>query len=75
VYNGARIALGARPRARELALPGFTRAEVSAMLLGEQAILTAAAIRSASASIRAQRGDLACVRFRAVPLSARDQLV
>jgi len=45
VYNGARIALS--ERARELAslrVLGFTRAEVSAMLLGEQAILTAAAI-------------------------------
>lgn len=45
VYNGARIALS--ERARELAslrVLGFTRAEVSAMLLGEQAILTGAAI-------------------------------
>jgi putative ABC transport system permease protein len=45
VYNSARIALS--ERGRELAslrVLGFTRGEVSAMLLGEQAILTAAAI-------------------------------
>jgi putative ABC transport system permease protein len=45
VYNGSRIALS--ERARELAslrVLGFTRREVSAMLLGEQAILTAIAI-------------------------------
>ncbi|MHB8999440.1 MAG: ABC transporter permease [Thermoanaerobaculia bacterium] len=45
IYNGARIALS--ERARELAslrVLGFTRAEVSRMLIGEQAILTAAAI-------------------------------
>jgi putative ABC transport system permease protein len=45
VYNGARIALS--ERGRELAslrVLGFTRAEVSAMLLGEQALLTICAI-------------------------------
>lgn len=45
VYNGARIALS--ERGRELAslrVLGFTRAEVSAMLLGEQALLTLLAI-------------------------------
>ena len=45
VYNGARIALS--ERGRELAslrVLGFTRAEVSAMLLGEQALITALAI-------------------------------
>jgi putative ABC transport system permease protein len=45
VYNSARIALS--ERGRELAslrVLGFTRGEVSGMLLGEQAILTAAAI-------------------------------
>jgi putative ABC transport system permease protein len=45
VYNGARIALS--ERGRELAslrVLGFTRGEVSAMLLGEQALLTALAI-------------------------------
>ncbi|MFQ5666418.1 MAG: ABC transporter permease, partial [Candidatus Binatia bacterium] len=45
VYNAARIALS--ERARELAslrLLGFTRGEVSVMLLGEQAILTVLAI-------------------------------
>jgi putative ABC transport system permease protein len=45
IYNGARIALS--ERARELAslrVLGFTRAEVSRMLIGEQAILTAVAI-------------------------------
>jgi len=45
VYNAARIALS--ERARELAslrVLGFTRREVTAMLLGEQAILTALAI-------------------------------
>ncbi len=44
-YNSGRIALS--ERARELAslrILGFTRGEVAAMLLGEQAILTAAAI-------------------------------
>lgn len=45
VYNGARIALS--ERGRELAslrVLGFTRGEVSAMLLGEQALLTVCAI-------------------------------
>ncbi|HUO85664.1 MAG TPA: ABC transporter permease, partial [Thermoanaerobaculia bacterium] len=45
VYNGARIALS--ERGRELAslrVLGFTRTEVGAMLLGEQAILTTIAI-------------------------------
>lgn len=45
VYNGARIALS--ERGRELAslrVLGFTRGEVSAMLLGEQALLTVLAI-------------------------------
>jgi putative ABC transport system permease protein len=41
IYNGARIALS--ERGRELAslrVLGFTRAEVAAMLLGEQGIIT-----------------------------------
>jgi putative ABC transport system permease protein len=45
VYNAARIALS--ERGRELAslrVLGFTRAEITAMLLGEQALLTALAI-------------------------------
>jgi putative ABC transport system permease protein len=45
VYNGARIALS--ERARELAslrILGFSRRDVAAMLLGEQAVLTALAI-------------------------------
>jgi len=45
VYNGARIALS--ERGRELAslrVLGFTRGETAAMLLGEQALLTLAAI-------------------------------
>jgi len=45
VYNAARIALS--ERGRELAslrVLGFTRGEVSVLLLGEQALLTAAAI-------------------------------
>ena len=45
VYNGARIALS--ERGRELAslrILGFSRREVAAMLLGEQALLTALAI-------------------------------
>src|SRR5262245_16930093 len=45
VYNGARIALS--ERGRELAslrILGFSRREVAAMLLGEQALLTAAAL-------------------------------
>jgi putative ABC transport system permease protein len=45
VYNGARIALS--ERGRELAslrVLGFTRREVGLMLVGEQAILTVAAI-------------------------------
>lgn len=45
IYNGARIALS--ERARELAslrVLGFTRREVSVLLLGEQAVLTALAI-------------------------------
>lgn len=45
VYNGARIALS--ERGRELAslrVLGFTKAEITVMLLGEQAILTAIAI-------------------------------
>jgi len=45
VYNAARIALS--ERGRELAslrVLGFTRGEITAMLLGEQAALTAAAI-------------------------------
>jgi putative ABC transport system permease protein len=45
VYNGARVAFG--ERSRELAslrVLGFTRGEVSYILLGEVAILTLAAI-------------------------------
>jgi len=45
VYNGARVALS--ERGRELAslrVLGFTRGEVSSMLLGEQAILTAVSL-------------------------------
>lgn len=45
VYNGARVALS--ERGRELAslrVLGFTRGEVSTMLLGEQAILTAVSL-------------------------------
>jgi putative ABC transport system permease protein len=45
VYNAARVALA--ERGRELAslrVLGFTRGEVSAMLLGEQALLTLAAL-------------------------------
>ena len=45
IYNGARIALS--ERGRELAslrILGFSRREVATMLLGEQALLTAAAI-------------------------------
>lgn len=45
VYNGARISLS--ERGRELAslrILGFSRAEVAAMLLGEQALLTLAAL-------------------------------
>ncbi len=45
VYNGARIALS--ERGRELAslrVLGFTRGEVSVMLLGEQALITLAAV-------------------------------
>ena len=45
IYNGARIALS--ERGRELAslrILGFSRAEVAAMLLGEQALLTLAAL-------------------------------
>jgi len=45
VYNGARVALS--ERGRELAslrVLGFSRREVTAMLLGEQAILTALAV-------------------------------
>jgi putative ABC transport system permease protein len=45
VYNGARIALS--ERGRELAslrVLGFTQGEVGVMLLGEQALLTAAAV-------------------------------
>ena len=51
VYNAARIALS--ERGRELAslrVLGFTRGEVSVLLLGEQAILTAPRSRSASGS-------------------------
>lgn len=45
IYNGARIALS--ERGRELAslrILGFSRAEVAAMLLGEQALLTVVAL-------------------------------
>jgi putative ABC transport system permease protein len=45
VYNGARIALS--ERGRELAslrVLGFTRNEISAILLGEEAVITALAI-------------------------------
>lgn len=45
IYNGARIALS--ERGRELAslrILGFSRAEVASMLLGEQALLTVAAL-------------------------------
>jgi len=45
IYNGARIALS--ERARELAtlrILGFTRREITFILLGEQAIITIAAL-------------------------------
>jgi putative ABC transport system permease protein len=45
VYNGARIALSERGRdLASLRVLGFTQGEIGIMLLGEQAILTAAAI-------------------------------
>jgi putative ABC transport system permease protein len=45
VYNGARVALSERGwELASLRVLGFTRGEVSAMLLGEQALLTLAAI-------------------------------
>ena len=45
VYNGARIALSERGRdLASLRVLGFTQGEIGVMLLGEQAILTAAAI-------------------------------
>jgi putative ABC transport system permease protein len=51
VYNSARIAL--TERSRELAslrVLGFTRGEIAYILLGELALLTLAAIPSASSS-------------------------
>ena len=50
IYNGSRIALS--ERGRELAslrILGFSRAEVASMLLGEQALLTLAALPLAAA--------------------------
>jgi len=45
VYNGARIALSERGRdLASLRVLGFTQGEISTMLLGEQAILTLAAV-------------------------------
>jgi putative ABC transport system permease protein len=45
VYNHARIALAERTRElASLRVPGFTRAEVSALLLGEMAISIAVAL-------------------------------
>jgi putative ABC transport system permease protein len=45
VYNGARIALSERGRdLASLRVLGFTQGEIGIMLLGEQAILTTAAI-------------------------------
>ncbi len=45
VYNGARIALSERSRdLASLRVLGFTRREIGVMLLGEQAILTLAAV-------------------------------
>jgi putative ABC transport system permease protein len=45
VYNGARIALSERGRdLASLRVLGFTQREIGIMLLGEQAILTAAAV-------------------------------
>lgn len=45
VYNGARIALAERGRElSSLRVLGFTRREIGKMLLGEQAVLTSAAI-------------------------------
>ena len=45
VYNGARIALSERGRdLASLRVLGFTQGEIGIMLLGEQAILTAAAV-------------------------------
>jgi putative ABC transport system permease protein len=45
IYNGARIALSERGRdLASLRVLGFSRAEVGAMLLGEQAIITLASI-------------------------------
>ena len=65
VYNAARIALS--ERGRELAslrVLGFTRGEISALLLGEQALLTAARdSRSASGS------GTSCARRSPAPTS------
>jgi putative ABC transport system permease protein len=77
VYNGARVALS--ERARELAslrVLGFTRREVAAMLLGEQALLTAAAI-PAGFAVGRLLATLVALRFGSdlfrIPLAIRHQ--
>ena len=51
VYNSARVSLSERERElASLRVLGFTRAEISLILLGELAVLTVAALPSAPSS-------------------------
>ena len=73
VYNAARVSLS--ERSRELAslrVLGFTRAEISLILLGELALLTLAALPVGALLGYGDGGrDRAVVRQRGLPLSAR----
>ena len=61
-YNSGRIARSERARERAgLRILGFTRGEVAGMLLGEQAILTAATVSSLALRRRANRLNLVAV--------------
>ena len=72
VYNAARISLS--ERSRELAslrVLGFTRAEISLILLGELGVILLMAVPAGPAAWLCARGSgRAGVRHRAVPLSA-----
>ena len=72
VYNAARVSLS--ERSRELAslrVLGFTRAEISLILMGELALLTLAALPIGGAvRVQSCRGHRQLHRQRGVPVSA-----
>ena len=71
VYNAARVSLS--ERSRELAslrVLGFTRAEISLILMGELALLTVAALPVGGSSVTVLPRRSSVHRQRGVPLSA-----